>query len=38
MIKFGSSTEIVMPESVNVLVKKGDKVKGGITVIGRQME
>ena len=35
MIKFGSSTEIVMPKSVDILVKKGDKVKGGITVIGR---
>lgn len=35
MIKFGSSTELVMPKSVNILVKKGDKVKGGITVIGR---
>ncbi len=36
MIKFGSSTELVMPKNVDVLVKKGDKVKGGITVIGRQ--
>lgn len=36
MIKFGSSTELVMPKSVEVLVKKGDKVKGGITIIGRQ--
>ena len=35
MIKFGSSTELVMPKSVAILVKKGDKVKGGITVIGR---
>lgn len=36
MIKFGSSTELVMPEDIDVLVKKGDKVKGGITIIGRQ--
>lgn len=36
MIKFGSSTELVMPESVQVLVKKGDKVEGGISIIGRQ--
>lgn len=36
MIKFGSSTELVMPKNVDVLVKKGDKVKGGITIIGRQ--
>ena len=35
MIKFGSSTELIMPKSVDILVKKGDKVKGGITVIGR---
>jgi phosphatidylserine decarboxylase len=35
MIKFGSSTEVVVPKNVNVTVKKGDKVKGGITVIGR---
>ncbi len=35
MIKFGSSTELVMPENVKVLVQKGDKVQGGITVIGR---
>lgn len=35
MIKFGSSTELIMPKSVDIMVKKGDKVKGGITVIGR---
>ncbi len=35
MIKFGSSTELVMPSNVKVVVKKGDKVKGGVTVIGR---
>lgn len=35
MIKFGSCTEIIMPKSVEVLVKKGDRVKGGETVIGR---
>ncbi|MDR3348438.1 MAG: phosphatidylserine decarboxylase family protein [Acidaminococcales bacterium] len=35
MIKFGSSTELVVPKNVRVLVKKGDKVKGGVTVIGR---
>ncbi len=36
MIKFGSSTELIMPKNVEVLVRKGDKVKGGITIIGRQ--
>ncbi len=35
MIKFGSCTELVVPEEVEVLCKKGDKVKGGITVLGR---
>lgn len=35
MIKFGSSTEIIVPRPVEILVKKGDKVAGGVTVIGR---
>ena len=35
MIKFGSCTELVVPEKVEILCKKGDKVKGGITVLGR---
>ena len=35
LIKFGSCTEIVMPQRVDVLVKKGDKVIGGETIIGR---
>ncbi|MFZ5597240.1 MAG: phosphatidylserine decarboxylase family protein [Bacillota bacterium] len=35
MIKFGSCTEIYLPTNVQVLVKKGDIVKGGETVIGR---
>ncbi|MBP2653183.1 MAG: phosphatidylserine decarboxylase, partial [Firmicutes bacterium] len=35
MIKFGSCTEIVVPTTVEVLVKKGEKVRGGETVIGR---
>jgi phosphatidylserine decarboxylase len=35
MIKFGSCTELVVPETVEILCKKGDKVKGGITVLGR---
>lgn len=38
MIKFGSSTELVMPKSVRVCVKKGDSVRGGITIIGRFAE
>jgi phosphatidylserine decarboxylase len=35
MIKFGSCTEIIMPKNVEILVKKGQHVTGGITVIGR---
>lgn len=35
LIKFGSSTEIAVPMSVEILVKKGDRVKGGETIIGR---
>lgn len=35
MIKFGSSTELVVPKNVEITVKKGDTVVGGVTVIGR---
>ena len=35
LIRFGSCTEIVMPASVEVTVKKGDKVRGGESIIGR---
>jgi len=35
LIKFASCTEVVMPKTVNVLVKKGDRVRGGETIIGR---
>lgn len=35
LIKFGSCTEIVMPRNVAVQVKKGDKVRGGESIIGR---
>ncbi len=35
LIRFGSCTEVVMPKSVEVVVKKGDRVKGGETIIGR---
>ena len=38
LIKFGSCTELVMPKSVEICVKKGDKVVGGETVIGRIKE
>lgn len=35
MIRFGSCLEIVMPDDVQVLVQKGDKVVGGKTILGR---
>jgi len=38
LIKFGSCTELIVPTTVDILVKEGDRVKGGITVIGRLKE
>lgn len=35
MIRFGSRTEIYLPGNAEVLVKVGDRVKGGATVIAR---
>lgn len=35
MIKFGSCTELYIPGECEICVKKGDKVKGGLTVVGR---
>ncbi len=35
LIHFGSRAELFLPENVEVLVKKGDKVKGGEAIIGR---
>lgn len=35
MIKFGSCTELYIPGDVEILVKKGDKVCGGSTIVGR---
>lgn len=35
LIKFGSCTELVVPKNVEVLVRKGDKVRGGESVLGR---
>ncbi|TDT60890.1 phosphatidylserine decarboxylase family protein [Fonticella tunisiensis] len=34
LIKFGSCTELIVPDNVEIKVKKGDVVRGGITVIG----
>lgn len=34
LIKFGSCTEIIVPSNVEIKIKKGDTVRGGLTVIG----
>lgn len=34
LIKFGSCTEIIVPFDVDIKVKAGDIVRGGITIIG----
>jgi phosphatidylserine decarboxylase len=35
LIKFGSRVDVILPPQVNVIVKKGDRVKGGLSIIGR---
>ncbi|MBV9925051.1 MAG: phosphatidylserine decarboxylase family protein [Acidobacteria bacterium] len=35
LIKFGSRTDLVLPKDVEVLVRVGQRVSGGVTVIGR---
>ena len=35
LIKFSSRTDLVLPASVTVSVKPGDRVKGGSSIIGR---
>lgn len=35
MIKFSSRTDLLMPREVEIVVKVGDKVKGGETIIAR---
>lgn len=34
LIKFGSRVDVILPPNVAVLVKKGDRVKGGLSIIG----
>ena len=38
LIRFGSCTEIVVPANVEVFVKKGEKVRGGETIIGKILD
>jgi len=35
MIKFGSRTDVILPGTVEILVKEGMHVRGGVTVIGK---
>ena len=35
MIKFSSRTDVLLPGNVTLTVKRGDRVRGGTTVIGR---
>jgi phosphatidylserine decarboxylase len=35
MIRFGSRTDVLMPPAVEVTVKEGVHVKGGVTIVGR---
>lgn len=35
LIKFGSCTEVYVPDNVDILVKPGEAVRGGKTLIGR---
>ena len=38
LIKFGSRTDLVLPQGVEVLVKVGQRVSGGVTIIGRYLD
>jgi phosphatidylserine decarboxylase len=38
MIKFGSRTDVILPRTVEVTVKEGMHVRGGVTVIGKIVE
>ena len=36
MIKFGSRTDVILPSTVEILVKEGMHVRGGVTIIGKK--
>jgi len=38
LIRFGSCTEVFLPRNIMLEVKSGDKVKGGVTILGRFTE
>ena len=35
LIRFGSRVDLLLPSTVEVLIKSGDRVKGGLSIIGR---
>jgi phosphatidylserine decarboxylase len=35
LIKFSSRTDLILPPEVEVLIKEGERVRGGVTIIGR---
>lgn len=35
LMKFSSRMDVIFPPDVDMLVRKGDRVKGGVTIIGR---
>ena len=35
LIKFGSRTDLLMPPEIEVILKVGERVRGGVTVVGR---
>lgn len=35
LIKFGSRVDLILPAQVTVLTKKGDRVRGGVSLIGK---
>lgn len=37
LIRFGSRVDVLLPKDVRILIKVGDRVKGGISVIGESI-
>lgn len=38
LIKFSSRTDLLLPREIDVQVKAGDRVRGGVTIVGRLMD
>ena len=37
-IKFGSRVDVILPPQVKVMVRKGQRTKGGVTILGKVAE